>query len=74
MSSELKPCPFCGSDNLGSNHYFDSDDKNYIGWIDCYSCDARGPEIGWFDDFGEAETEAIKLWNQRAKNTSPQNK
>ncbi|WP_416778312.1 Lar family restriction alleviation protein [Xenorhabdus budapestensis] len=65
MSVEIKPCPFCGSDILGDDHRFDFDDKNYIAWVDCYSCDARGPEIGWFDDVGEAHTEAIKLWNKR---------
>ena len=31
--AELKPCPFCGSKNVG--------DMN--GWVQCFNCNAGGP-------------------------------
>ncbi|PHM33312.1 Lar family restriction alleviation protein [Xenorhabdus innexi] len=74
MANELKPCPFCGSDNVGTEHHYDFADKDYEAWVNCYNCDASGSHACWFDDVGEAYTEAIKVWNQRVENIQPQSK
>lgn len=31
---KLKPCPFCGSENVGSVN----------GWVQCFDCNASGPD------------------------------
>ncbi len=54
--SELKPCPFCGSEHL----IFD---EGYIGgMINCKRCDAAGP---WVQVTENIEEEAIRRWNTR---------
>ncbi|HGJ5858088.1 Lar family restriction alleviation protein [Arsenophonus nasoniae] len=60
--SELKNCPFCGSDNL----YVDSEDSEFydddtLYRVECGSCDAS---TGWCSN----SDEAIEMWNQRADN------
>jgi len=71
-SEELKPCPFCGNHDLG----FDKDavwpDAIHMAWVVCHGdeCDCRGPRAFWYDDLEEAKSEAVKLWNQRAKQES----
>lgn len=69
---ELKPCPFCGSDNLD----YDSDG----GFISCKNCLAYGPdcttEMPLFDsnvDEDEARAAAKKLCNKRASSTESPN-
>ena len=54
MSDELKlkPCPFCGSDDLGMNGGSE--------YVFCRGCGAEG---AWNDDNVE---EAIAAWNRRA--------
>ena len=47
--SEIKPCPFCGSDDL----HMQGNKSNYVY---CENCDTYGPD-------GEDEEEAIRLWN-----------
>jgi len=67
MSDKLKPCPFCGGEDIGiSRIYIDplSDplssgrlpDEVYVGCISC--------GIGFTE---ETEEEAIKAWNRRPK-------
>ena len=53
--TELKPCPFCSSDNLFQSAY--DCIRNYV-W--CIGCDARGP---LFTDINQAAA----AWNKRAK-------
>ena len=38
--SPLKPCPFCGSDDLSTK----SDYNNLFGWVLCNDCKAKGPK------------------------------
>jgi len=51
--SDLKPCPFCGSANLGRT----------VGdpwqWVVCLDCDAQGPSLE------RSESEATDAWNTR---------
>lgn len=62
---EIKPCPFCGSENVkpihhsGSYGYSSSED-----YVKCLSCGASG---GIFkdDNCGNHMREAIKKWNRR---------
>ena len=55
MMAELKPCPFCGGEDL---MMVDDDDYFFVG---CNTCDTCGPGEG-------TEEEAIEAWNKRADN------
>lgn len=50
---ELKPCPFCGSDNVGISTI---EDRSHYG--DCWACEAEGP-------WKATVAEAIEAWNTR---------
>lgn len=52
MSEKLKPCPFCGGNNLsveGITFY----------WVECIDCNAS-------ISGHETEEQAIEAWNRRA--------
>lgn len=54
---DLKPCPFCGGDDLE----LAQEDMGPDGWtfvIECHDCFARGPD-GW------RRKEAEEAWNTR---------
>jgi Lar family restriction alleviation protein len=53
MSEELKPCPFCGSNDITQE--FCNTPWRYIG---CNQCEEEGPPA---DSHGEA----VRLWNTR---------
>ena len=50
---EIKPCPFCGSENLSVKSW---EGGGYIGYIICNNCEAYGPSA-------TDEEKAIRLWN-----------
>lgn len=50
---ELKPCPFCGSENVR-----DSCDCGYF-WVECVDCGCSGPRS--FENYEWA----IEKWNRR---------
>ncbi len=54
---ELKPCPFCGCDNL----------KIWDNSVECVNpnCGASGPDLGHCVG-AKCRTEAISAWNTRA--------
>lgn len=52
MSEKLKPCPFCGGNNL-------SIDGITVYWVECKDCNAS-------ISGHETEEEAIEAWNMRA--------
>jgi len=54
--SKLKPCPFCGSKNIGIQHMDKNDARIYQ--VYCIPCWANR---GWFD----TEEDAIAWWNKR---------
>jgi len=65
MSDELKPCPFCGSEDSGT---FKSSNLYYVA---CRCCDAEGPSffygVSENCDKYEARSKACKAWNERIK-------
>lgn len=63
MPHELKPCPFCKSEDLTVLH----GDPSIT--ILCFECGAEGPWVDPVDDSEEeleqAEAQAVHLWNHR---------
>jgi Lar family restriction alleviation protein len=56
---ELKPCPFCGGEDLDIVSLAVVMDRDW--WtVDCNDCAISGP-------MGLGEEKAIKSWNTRAK-------
>lgn len=59
--SELKPCPFCGGEDLEIDHAPTYDVRHPdVYEVHCVECGGRGGE-GW------TEAEAIAAWNTRAE-------
>ena len=56
-SDELKPCPFCGSENIDLASYAK---KNDMWFVQCDGCFATFPMF-------DTKTEAMQSWNRRAK-------
>ena len=59
MPDELKPCPFCGSNNIGKYQY-GIEQTIYI--IACDDCPAR------VEDDYIGEEALIQAWNRRVQN------
>lgn len=57
MIVKLKPCPFCGSEDISVIDW-STDDENpsYCGW--CSLCNTEGP-------INESKDEAAEAWNKR---------
>lgn len=63
-TSDLLPCPFCGSDNV---NWDDGSDHNFV--IICMNCGAQTPESNrFFSDemYFKTYDEAKNFWNRRA--------
>ena len=43
MKDFLKPCPFCGSNEVEFNTDTGVNDEYFISWIGCNSCGATAP-------------------------------
>lgn len=56
-SNELKPCPFCGNNEV--RLYFDQPDIYQNDWVVCDMCDTEGPD-------GKSASKAALAWNKRA--------
>lgn len=59
---ELKPCPFCGSENVHVER------KDLFFWVECYDCGAVGQEARLRDVFvniAQGEERAANNWNTR---------
>lgn len=74
MMADLKPCPFCGGNDL-SVHTHDVQPDNYHGgYVTCIDCDAQGADAislnGWLATTEEAEVAAVAAWNRRHPTTS----
>ena len=66
MNSELKPCPFCG-ESAEVHHYTQSmRGDRVIRWVECDTCNARGPDS--VSTLGlEAREQAAQKWNRRTE-------
>lgn len=64
QSEELKPCPFCGGNNL---RFRLSDIEGWIAHVECTDCDDMlGPMSEYkYDDKEDAEKDAAEVWNRR---------
>lgn len=56
--SELKPCPFCGSENVMIDDLFD----NGTHTVFCGDCQSKSPNCCEYND-------AVESWNTRAPQT-----
>ncbi|WP_340611132.1 Lar family restriction alleviation protein [Xenorhabdus bharatensis] len=65
MSIEIKPCPFCGGENLGVDHEHDKRNGLYDSWVICFECDSKGPISYYNKSKDDAVDNAINLWNKR---------
>ncbi len=65
QSEALKPCPFCGGNNL---RFRLSDIEGWIAHVECTDCDDMlGPMSEWkHDEKEDAEKDAAAVWNKRA--------
>lgn len=55
MSKKLKPCPFCGSEDVSCGRFED------IYYVECWDCSASVETYSGIED-------AVKKWNRRAIN------
>lgn len=67
---KLRPCPFCGSENL-KIYTTERNDRPKCAWraeVVCLGCFGRATNHGfdWTED--KAKENAIKAWNRRANN------
>lgn len=62
-STEIKACPFCGSDEISVGSRSDHPDESQA-WVACHKCGASGP-------VAETESKAICHWNARAGDLQP---
>ncbi|WP_299949109.1 Lar family restriction alleviation protein [uncultured Ruegeria sp.] len=71
MTDTLKPCPFCGSDDVSDAGYIFSGDKENptdTGYFcNCVKCGAKNGGVMGF----ETKAEAVRRWNTRPANTDP---
>ena len=51
-NSKLKPCPFCGEEDLGI-------ERKGLFYVTCYKCDCEGPAT-------KDKQQAIDAWNKRS--------
>ncbi|MEQ1969350.1 Lar family restriction alleviation protein [Xenorhabdus nematophila] len=65
MTDELKPCPFCGSDDLCPDYEDRGSSHEYAAWINCGGCGVDGPVTAWKFSYKEAADSAWELWNKR---------
>ncbi|MBR1604085.1 MAG: Lar family restriction alleviation protein [Synergistaceae bacterium] len=70
MGVELKPCPFCGSENtpyVTHKEWWPPESSViYEGFAGCAACDFYLRTDEGYDYVDEAENAAAELWNRRA--------
>lgn len=69
MESELKPCPFCGSDGQLNDHVLRTSSGHYTANVQCSFCDNVAIDQVYAKSRQEALGGAALVWNTRAKPT-----
>jgi Lar family restriction alleviation protein len=68
-SLEVKPCPFCGSEDVKAGRH-KTGETDGRAWVECAGCEAIITEesynIGYGDDLDGMLAEAVRKWNRRA--------
>lgn len=61
MSEKIKPCPFCGSNDVEAFAQDEDDCENRSAIVRCHSCDAQSAQM-----VGSTKIDmAIRAWNKR---------
>lgn len=69
MAEKLRPCPFCGSDNVSIEAYTHWEAPPlYIGYVLCLNCGANGGTKDDLPSKRKARRWAVTLWNNRKEN------
>ena len=68
MNKKLKPCPFCGGDNIGTDYIatYSLDSSFYV--FGCLDCD-----ITFMTDSAKIDDYCLELWNKRVNKSEPEN-
>ncbi|AWK42624.1 MULTISPECIES: Lar family restriction alleviation protein [Photorhabdus] len=64
---EIKPCPFCGSKDVGVFRQYEDDCPYRSSIVRCFNCDAQTAQF-INDDIRRQHEMAIKAWNKRVNN------
>jgi Lar family restriction alleviation protein len=68
MTDKLKPCPFCGSENISSGEVHGTHPNGYsFKQTGCLDCGSLGPEVKEKTTYAESDDKADKAWNRRVK-------
>ena len=66
--TELKPCPFCGGNNIELRYGYSYGRPNFHGKARCLDCNAVKHSLLSSDTEEEAYQAAAAAWNRRANN------
>lgn len=58
MSEQLKPCPFCGSKDIGTSYHLPMFGEDMLYFVVCNDCGAMSYH-------SRVEKRAIEAWNRR---------
>ncbi len=64
MTTELKPCPFCGHREITKKDIYACEFDYHKYHVGCPNCEARGPR-------GTSRTDAEDEWNNRKQENQP---
>ena len=69
MSEKLKPCPFCGSEDLEFRfqRFHENIYDEAICLIICHECAVNAGYLFYYDDDAMIKETAVELWNTRAE-------
>lgn len=62
-TEELKPCPFCGSDDIGAFEQDTDDCPNLSAIVRCFNCEAQSAQMVVKDKIKMA----ARAWNKRVE-------